>query len=64
MDTKFLKLSTTAVMSVIPAAALWYLNKDDIMGPTTTMTTGTTKMAPEKAKKNGINDTDAADTAR
>jgi len=30
MDWKYVKIPTIAAMSLIPAVAMWYLNKDEI----------------------------------
>ena len=30
MDVKYVKIPTMAAMSLIPAVAMWYLNKDEI----------------------------------
>jgi len=32
MDWRYIKMTTMVTMSVVPALALWYLNKDEISG--------------------------------
>jgi len=49
MDRKYVKIPTMAAMSLIPAVAMWYLNKDEIAlrqppPPPPSLTTSTREM--------------------